>query len=450
MRQTMNERNALHGHEAQTIAQASWRRRALATAATIACLAGLLWGYDALGFQRAAMFETENQGDPVSILKRWQSYQTWHPTRRLFGLDSTLDEERHLANLGMRARESEFLVQLAALRRLAGDPDSDADAAWQDWHALRAAYPEMVAGTELQSLGGILRVRREDQLTHRSQRAYDLLLKAEQDGVDLSILLAHTEQFLHDHAGSRLEDEVRHRRSAYLARLEERDIEAARNYSARYPFLFQARREQYQRYLDKHPTGAFAAEAAGALKTIEADWDKHDFRALRDHFLDNPGAIAELVTHCRTYQAAHPQGRFATPVTDLLRWSERVTAPREYRVILRNGWFEKRLARFFSRGPDLSVEIEVAGVRYGPSNIVVNQYEPEWNYEFPRRIRWKLGDPVRIRVTDHDYWDRVMVDILSGDGDPLAMQLLSGDAWCGKNRVTFESDFTMPNLPKIE
>jgi hypothetical protein len=30
------------------------------------------------------------------------------------------------------------------------------------------------------------------------------------------------------------------------------------------------------------------------------------------------------------------------------------------------------------------------------------------------------------------------------------MQLLSGDAWCGKNRVTFESDFTMPNLPKIE
>ncbi|TMQ29281.1 MAG: hypothetical protein E6K70_25940, partial [Planctomycetota bacterium] len=302
----------------------------------------------AAGGPRAAKFEAETQ-DPVSVLKRWQSYQAWHPTRHLFGLDSTLDEERHIANLGMRARESEFSVQLAALRRLAGDPDSDADMAWQDWHALRATYPEMAAGAELQALGATLRVRREDQLTRRSQRAYDLLLKAEQDGADLSILLAHTDQFLGDYAGSRMEGDVRQRRSAYLARLEERDIEAARNYSARYPFHFQARRERYQRCLDKHPTGAFAAEAASALKTIEAAWDKPDFRAVRDYFLDNPGAIAELVTQCRAYQAVHPQGRFATAVTDLLRWSERVTAPGEYRVILRNGLFEKRLARFFSR-----------------------------------------------------------------------------------------------------
>ena len=59
---------------------------------------------------------------------------------------------------------------------------------------------------------------------------------------------------------------------------------AARNYSARQPLNFQTRREAYQRYLDRHPGGASAAEARTAVVTIDADWDRHDFRAVRDHF----------------------------------------------------------------------------------------------------------------------------------------------------------------------
>jgi hypothetical protein len=157
-----------------------------------------------------------------------------------------------------------------------------------------------------------------------------------------------------------------------------------------------------------------------------------------------------LVTRCRAYEAVHPHGRFTAAATALLRWTERVTTRSEYRVILRGGQFDKRIARWLSRGPCLSVELEVAGVRYGPSTIVVNRYDPDWDYEFPRRIRWKLGDPVRIRVTDHKYWSRLVVDIGSEEGDPLAMRLLSGDAWSGSNRVSFESDFAMPTLPKIE
>src|SRR5262249_48397010 len=134
----------------------------------------------------------------------------------------------------------------------------------------------------------------------------------------------------------------------------------------------------------------------------------------------------------------------------LLRWSERVTAPHEYRVVLRSGDFEHKLARYFSRGLDLSVELEVAGVRYGPSHSVPRRYDPHWDYEFPRPIRWKLGDPVRIRVTDHTWADRVVVEIASADGDPLALKLLTGEAWSGKNRLTFESDFALPTLPQIE
>jgi hypothetical protein len=157
-----------------------------------------------------------------------------------------------------------------------------------------------------------------------------------------------------------------------------------------------------------------------------------------------------LVARCRTYLAAHPKGRFVASATELLRWSEQVTAPHPYRVVAQMGDFEHRLARWYARGMDLSVEVEVAGVRYGPSNVYAGRYDPDWNYEFPDGIRWKLGDPVRIRVTDHKWSPRVVVDFASGEGDPLAIRMLSGQTSSGQNSVWFSSDFSMPTLPKIE
>ena len=115
----------------------------------------------------------------------------------------------------------------------------------------------------------------------------------------------------------------------------------------------------------------------------------------------------------------------------------------------RDAWKEL-IGSYFQAFPDLSVEIEVGGVRYGPSNIIKNNYNPEWDYEFPRRIRWKLGDPIRVRVTDHDWKDRVVVEIATNDDDRLTMYLLSNLIFSGPNNLTFESDFTMPTLPKIE
>ena len=106
------------------------------------------------------------------------------------------------------------------------------------------------------------------------------------------------------------------------------------------------------------------------LKNIDADWDKHDFRGVRDHFQTHPGDVKELQLLCRSYLAVHSQGRFRDAAHDLLRWTERVTQPGEYRVVLKSGNFDRKVAHFMSRGPSLSVEIEVNGIRYGPSNIV--------------------------------------------------------------------------------
>jgi hypothetical protein len=426
------------------------RRRSLIGLTAAACLVLMLGGYDVFGRQSAERFAADHADDPAAALAHWQTYQARHPTRALFEPGATRAEEGRLRDLAADARRRECAVRLAELRRHGADPDADPEATWQQFLTFRADHPEADIDSDLQRLRDSIKARRDEQLAHKARQAYDELVSAEERYSDLPVLLALDDRWLRLYPGTPQEDDVRHRRDACLARLDERDLEAARAYSAREPLNFQTRRERYQHYLDRHPDGAFRAEAKAALNAIDADWDKHDFRAVRDQFLAQPGDVAELVARCRTYLAVHPQGQFKDAAGELLRWSERVTAPNEYKVTLRRGQFENRIARFFSRGPDLSVELEVGGVRYGPSNIVVNRYDPDWNYEFNRPVRWKLGDKVVIRVTDHDWRDRVVVEIASAAGDPLGMRLLAGEAHSGPNRLTFESDFAMPTLPTIE
>jgi hypothetical protein len=124
--------------------------------------------------------------------------------------------------------------------------------------------------------------------------------------------------------------------------------------------------------------------------------------------------------------------------------------PQEYRVVLHKGTFDKSVARWISRGPQLSVELEVAGARYGPSPVVLRRYDPEWEYEFPRKVRWKLGDPVRVRVTEHAWSPRVVAEFASEEGDALGLKMLTGETWSGPNSLTFECDFALPVLPNIE
>lgn len=425
------------------------RRRSLLGTGVAACLVVALGAYDVLGRQSAARFEADHADDPAAVLARWQQYQAWHPTRGLFQPAVARTEEARLRQLAEAARRQQRDVRLAELRRQAGDPDGDPEAVWEQFRAFRLEFPEADVDSDLMTLRNVLKERRDDQLARRARQAYDRLVSAEQGPDDLKDLLARSDQFLREFADTAPASEVRRRRDAYLLRLEERDIETARRYSVAHPLNFQTRTEHYQRYLDRHPDGAFRKEAEEALKAIAADWDRNDFRAVRDHFVSRPGETAELVALCRAYLAAHPQGAFAGPAKELLAWTEQVTAPREYKVTLQNGHFDRKIARLFSRGPDLSVEIEVAGVRYGPSPIVANNYDPDWSYEFARPVKWKLGDRVVIRVTDHDWKDHVVVEIDSGN-DPLGLRLLSGEAASGLNRLTFACDFSLPSLPKIE
>jgi hypothetical protein len=425
-------------------------RRAVAGLAAVAAVVVAVAGYDVLGRRGAERFAAEHPDDPGAVLANWQEFREHHPTRSLFQPEATHDEEARLRDLAAESRRRDCETRLAELRRRGADPDADPEATWQEFVAFRADHPEADIDSDLHYLRDTVKARRDEQVARKARQGYDEMVSSEQHTTDLPVLLAQADRWLRLFPGSPQEADVRRRRDAYLARLDDRDLEAARAYSAREPLNFQTRREFYQRYLDRHPDGASRSEAEAALRAIEADWDRQDFRAVRDHFLAKPGETAELVARCRTYLAVHPQGQFKDAASELLRWTERVTAPNEYHVTLKGGHFEKSVARFFSRGPDLSVEVEVAGVRYGPSHITVNQYNPTWNYEFNRPVRWKLGDKVIVRVTDHDWKDRVVVEIASNDDDPLAMRLLSGDANSGANRLTFESDFALPSLPKIE
>jgi hypothetical protein len=425
------------------------RRRGLVGFAAAACLLLGCWTYDAAGEYRARQFEAANESDPAAVRERWQSFQTWHPTRHLFRPGDSRAEEERLRALDEAIRARRCEERLAEVRRRAADPDANPEEVWRQFQEFRADFPEQDVDGDLRQFRAALKGRRDAERERRARDAYDELLRAEQKA-ELEAQADRAGRFLSEYAGTSYETDVRRRRAAALARLEERDFETARAYSLRNPLNFHSRREHYQNYLDWHPGGAFAKEAAAALDAIESDWDKNDFRAVRDHFQQKPGDVQSLQALCRSYLVVHPQGRFRDATHDLLRWTERVTAPGEYKVVLKNGDFEKGIAPFFSRGAKLSVEIEVNGIRHGPSNIVKNSYDPEWNYEFPRRVRWKLGDSVRIRVTDNNYWGKVIADVSSDDNDRLALRMLCGDVQTPKGRVTFESDFALPSLPKIE
>ena len=422
------------------------RRRTFAGALAAACLLLSVWTYDAWGEQRASRFAADNADEPAAVRQNWISYQIWHPTRNWLRPAVAQGERQRLRELDERIHIRQYNDRLVELRRRAADADADAETVWQELQSFHRDFPEHDVDSAWLQFRTTLKARRDAEYERRAELAFAELQRTG----ELPARIEQADRFLRDFAGTSHETEVRRRRAAFVLRLDERDIEFARGYSASQPLNFQTRRERYQRYLELHPDGAFAKEANAALTNIDTDWDKYDFRAVRDHFQSHPGDVKELQVLARSYLAVHPNGRFHTAARDLLRWTERVTQPGEYRVVLKSGSFDHKVAYFFSRGPSLSVVIEVNGVRYGPSNIVARNYQPEWNYEFPRRVRWKLGDSVRIIVTDNYYWNRGVGDVSSEETNPLAMRMLSGEIQVGKNSLTFESDFTMPVMPKIE
>jgi hypothetical protein len=409
-----------------------------------------LWVYDTAGAANAQRFEANHGADLPAVRQQWDIFRAWHPTRNLLSASAATGEQDHLRRLDQQIEQERCAERLAELRRRADDPDAKAEELWRQFESFHTDYPDADVQGDLQQLRAKLKARRDAVRERQAEVAFADLERAEKQG-DLAGLVRDADDFLRDHADSALADIVRRRRASYLRQIDERDMDGARAYSAKQPLNFFTRREQYQRYLQRHPDGAFAEEARTQIRTVEADWDKHDFRAVADHFQQHPGDIKELERLCHGYLAAHADGRFKDSARELLRFGERVTRDGEYKVTLRSGAFDNSVrAHMMSRGPSLAVEIEVNGVRHGPSNIVARRYDPDWNYEFPRPIHWKIGDSVRIIVTDHYYWNRKICEIASDGNDPFAMRLLSGEVSSGQQRLVFESNFNMPVLPKIE
>jgi hypothetical protein len=434
--------------------EAVWRRRGrrvLTAAAGLLALTALLWSYDVYGARQLDRALAERADESQALRDVWSAYQTWYPTRYLFRF-ATLEQKRdQVAELGRQARLSE-------LRRLADDPDADPEAAWAEFLRFREEFP----GHDLDDMDLSLRERlksandrRRDERAAREKADRDRKgqaalreLERAEPSTGLAGLIDLASRLAKEHPDASSEPELLRKRAGYLRRLDERDFEDARDYSRRNPTNFHTRRQKYQAYLDHHPDGAFVTPAREAMRQVAAEWDRHDFRAIRDLYTSSPFEVKELRLRARAYLSAHPDGKYRDSAKELVRFCDRVSEEGEYKVVLKSGSFSKKVAHLVSRGAYLSVEIEVAGVRYGPSTIVKRSYEPEWDYEFPRKVRWKLGDPVRVIVTDNYYWKRRVADVTFEDS--LALGKLTGEVEVTYGSLTFSSDFALPKLPKVE
>jgi hypothetical protein len=436
------------------LSRSRWTRRVrqvLSVSAAICALFALLWGYDALGTHRLERALSASGDDLVARRAAWRTYEAWYPTRYLFQSSRLATQRDEIAELDMQ-------IRLAELRHRADNPDDDPEVVWSAFVQFREQFPsveltevDLALRTRLKKANDARRAEREKRekadRDHKGRLAFRELEQAEITSA-LPVLIELASRLAREHAEAEIAPEILRRRAVYLRRLDERDFEEARDYSRRNPTNFYTRRQKYQQYLDRHPEGAFASVSREALKTIASEWDRHDYRVVHDLHASNPADWKDLRTHSRNYLSAHPDGKYRNSVSELMRFCDMVSEPGEYKITLKSGSFSKKIAHLISRGAYLSVEIEVAGVRYGPSTIVKRSYQPEWDYEFPRKVRWKRGDPVRIIVTDNYFWKRRMGDVTFDD--PLALGKLGADVEVPYGTLTFVSDFRIPRLPKVE
>ncbi len=473
------------------------RGRLLRLAGCVLLAVGALAGYDALGFRRAVAFEREGDRAAPAIARRWADLLEWHPSLGLFW--PSLERQA-------RNKKSEWLVRAAGVqvangtagpdlpRRLGGLKDQSPRLAPvireveqaqelvrhdRRWKEVEGEARSLAAiddpATSLAAIDGFLRefphtprradaLKLADGLRHElnarrfaqdRQFVEDLARSESLPNVSLADLIERSRQFLAEHADSPSRAEVQRRLDEYLRRLDEQDIARAREYSRQYPSHFAARIERYQEYIKAHQSGGrFLSEAIEAKDRILGEWDVYAYRQGYDHIAAHPDDVAEVARRFREYERDHPDGRYAADARRYLEWWDKVSVPGQYMVTLRRGEVEPTVGKYFAgSGPDLGVVIEVAGTTYGPSSVIRDSHRPIWDYTFPQRITWKLGDPITIRLIDYD-WSASDVYILSSrQGDPLAMQLLSGTikpAKGGKTTLVFSSDFEMPRLTEPE
>jgi hypothetical protein len=471
-----------------------WRRALRWTAAAFAGLSALA-GSDLLAFHRASSFEKTAREAAPAIARRWSDVLDWHPSLPFFwpalGREArqkraqwqVMAAEVQLANgtapADLRTRLGQLKDQAPelapAIRQVeAADELVKHDQRWKAVHAEAGSLSALDnPETPLAAIDAFLRdypdtPRRADalalarslknEIANRRTAAdrefvADLIHGESLPNVTLADQVQRARQFLADHPDSSARPEVESRLETYLQKLDDLDIDQARNYSRQNPTHFATRIERYNDYLQAHSSGGrFVSEAIEAKDRILREWDAYAYRQAYDHATAHPDDVAQVAARLRDYLRDHPEGAFAADAQRYLQWWDKVSVPSSYRVTLRRGEVEPAVGKYFSGGaPDLGVVIEVAGVAYGPSPVIRDSHRPVWDYTFAQPITWKLGDPITIRIIDYD-WSASEVYLLhSRQGDPLAMRILSGTikpTKGGRTTLVFASDFAIPELSK--
>lgn len=468
------------------------RLKLLATAAVCAALlGGGLAGYDALGY-RAAM-ATEKAGSPAAAVERsWSEFLAWHPTHRLIFPREDAEARRHRDEWSLRAEQDRLLAGLdrpdlpGEIRAKKIESPELAptiakveealerqkhDKAWQE---LRVASPEAI-DKPVEHLANLRRFLRDfpdtphrvqavsllKDLEHRVELRRDLddrqivdaIRRASKvSGASFRDLIDRAESFLAEKPDSHYRGEVQELAADFARQLDLADIERARQASRDAPTSFAVRRQRYQDYLQKHVAGGqFVGEANAAIEKIDRERDVYQYRLAYDHYLAHPDDVPAVAAKFRTYLNGNPDGRYVKDAKAFVAWWEKISVPGDYRVVLQRGEVGPDVGKYLSGGsPDLSVEFWVAGVKYGPSPVVVDSRRPIWNHAF-RAVRWKYGDPISIRILDNDWSVSGVFTFNTAPGDNLAMKMLSGTVTPskgGKTKLVFTSDFALPVLSK--
>ncbi len=471
------------------------RSRLVRGAVGLALLAGGLAFYDAYSYRQALAFERDTENAAPAIAARWESVLAWHPSLPYFWPEAARQaQKKHRewavkdaetqvalgtdrADLGgkLTALKSEAPTLAPAIRKVEAARDmARHDERWRAVNAEVAASPDQPEAV-LKLVRGFLREfpdspRRDeagrlltrmqtlidDRVADQDRRSLNEIVRASTlPNPDLKQLIEDIQKFKRERPQSRHLADADIELERLVKLIDDLDIQRARDYSRQNPTYFSTRIERYQTYLKEHVNGGrYISEALEAKDRILKEWDNYTYRLAYDHYLAHPDDIAEVARRLTDYRRDHKDGRYAKEAKEFADWWAKISVPGTYKVTLRRGEFDPAIVKYLSGGgPDLSVEVEVAGTVYGPSPVIANNIKPIWDFTFPKPITWKVGDPITIRVVDHDWSDSPVYTLNSRKGDPLTLRLLSGavkPSKGGPTQLVFSSDFEVPSLPKPE